>query len=115
MKLIAYNDRLLKKEVVNMPARQLPNAVTGEAQQPTLIATLRQAFAKSVKCEMRFNHEHMWNVLDEECAKSMGSVDAKVRDAAVEKVVNGEDMTSNRSENWECAGNDQDVVMKMTT
>lgn len=77
-----------------MPARQeeLPD---GSAPPPTLIATLRQSFAKQADCEMQYNLMNMWYVLDEECGDLCCTDDARV-EKAIEKLVNGEPLEAGK-------------------
>ncbi|GAM87751.1 hypothetical protein ANO11243_057780 [Dothideomycetidae sp. 11243] len=78
----------LRTEITTMDSRQIHNP-SDPPPEITLIASLRQAFAAAVRCEMRYNLVHMWYVLDEQCsALSDGRED--IVTAAIERVVNGE-------------------------
>jgi len=77
-----------------MPARQEERS-DGTAPPLTLIATLRQCFAKQADCEMQYNLMNMWYVLDEECGDLCCTDEARV-ESAIEKLVNGEPLEASR-------------------
>lgn len=87
--LLLNNDasvRLLKEEYDSMEERQAPSE-GGTPRAPTLIATLKQALAAKLGCEIQHNKVLMWDVLDSECADIED--DAKSIEV-IDKLVNGQ-------------------------
>lgn len=77
---------VLLTEFLHMAERQMPTD-DGQASRPTLIATLRQCFAKAAGCDMQMNLVHMWEVLEDDCTDLVN--DYK-HEEVLERLVNGE-------------------------